>query len=126
MITRNEILMGRDTLFPLSEELEINLEKLLFALNKFRQKYGKIMIVSSGYRPVSINKNIKNAAKKSNHIVCLACDFVDNDGELGKFCMNHLEILENCGLYLESLDSTKGWIHLQCVPPRSGNRVFGV
>lgn len=124
MITRQEILMGRDKQYPLTQEMEQNLQKLLAALNLFRTMYGKSMIVTSGYRPAAINAAVPGAAKKSNHMVCLACDFKDTDGSLDKYCMDNLYILEQCGLYLEHPDSTQGWCHLQCVPPKSGKRVF--
>jgi len=123
MVSRDEVLMGRDQEFPLSAELEANLTKLLEVLNKFRTIYGKPMIVSSGYRPGHYNTDA-GGAKNSNHRVCLACDFHDADGSLDQFCIDNLNILEACGLWLESLDSTPGWTHLQCVPPSSGSRVF--
>lgn len=123
-ISRNEVLMGRDKADPLTPELEENLSKLLKALNEFRAAYGKPMVVSSGYRPPGINAKIANAAKRSNHMVCLACDFADKDGKLDEWCLNNLDVLEKCGLWLEDPKSTPGWCHLQCVPPRSGNRVF--
>lgn len=124
MITRDEILMGRDNQYPLTPELEENLRKLIKSLNLFRLLYGKPMIVSSGYRPGTFNLNTPGSAKKSNHVVCLACDFKDSDGLLDKYCMDNLYILEQCGLYLESPQHTPGWCHLQCVAPKSGNRVF--
>lgn len=123
-ISRQEVLMGRDKQYPLTQEMEQNLQKLLKALNLFRQMYGKPMSVTSGYRPAAINATVANAAKKSNHMVCLACDFKDTDGSLDKYCMDNKYILEQCGLYLEHPDATPGWCHLQCVPPKSGNRVF--
>lgn len=116
--------MGRDKQYPLSEEQEKNLEQLLECLNKFRKIYGKPMIVSSGYRPEAINKNVKGAAKKSNHIMCLACDFKDLDGSLDEWCLQNLDVLEECGLYLESPLHTPTWCHLQCKSPKSGRRVF--
>lgn len=124
MISRDEVLMGRDSKWPLSPELEKNLERLLASLNHFRRSYGKPMTVTSGYRPAAVNVLIKNAAKFSNHQKCLACDFADLDGALGKFCLDNLELLESAGLYLEDPHFTKGWCHLQCVPPASGRRVF--
>lgn len=124
MITAAEVLMGREKVAPLTSELKENLEMLLEALNKFRSAYGSSMIVSSGYRPPSINEATKGAAKHSNHMICLACDFKDVDGNLDKWCMSNLDVLEKCGLWLEDPKSTVGWCHLQCVPPRSGNRVF--
>jgi len=122
-ISRQEVLMGRDKQYPLTQEMEQNLQKLLKALNLFRTLYGKPMMVSSGYRPAAINATVAGAAKKSNHMVCLACDFKD-DGSLDKYCMDNQYILEQCGLYLEHPDATPGCCHLQCVPPKSGKRVF--
>lgn len=116
--------MGRDKDYPLDDEMQQNLQKLLVAVNLFRQHYGKPMVISSGYRPAAINAKVKGAAKKSNHMRCLAVDFRDPDGAIDKFCLDNLHILEACGLYLESPDATPNWSHLQCIPPKSGNRVF--
>jgi hypothetical protein len=124
MISRSEILMGRDKQYPLNGILEVNLEKLLKAVNKFRAVYGKPMRVSSGYRPAAINATVKGAAKKSNHMKCLAVDFVDRSGKLAEYCLNNLKLLEEFGIWLEDPAFTKGWVHMQVVPPRSGNRVF--
>jgi uncharacterized protein YcbK (DUF882 family) len=124
MLTADNILMGRDKAAPLTSELKENLEMLLEALNKFRAIYGKSMIVSSGYRPSAINAATKGAAKHSNHMICLAADIKDIDGCLDTYCVNNIKILEQCGLWLENPDNTPGWCHLQCVPPKSGNRIF--
>lgn len=123
-ITRAEVLMGRDEHAPLTRELSENLTKLMVAINSLRDYYGKPMIVSSGYRPPEINFATPGAAKKSNHMFCLAVDFRDHDGELDKWCLANLDKLEACGLYLEDPKHTPGWCHLQVVPPKSGKRVF--
>jgi len=91
MVTRDEILMGRDKQYPLDGIMEANLEKLLRAVNKFRAVYGKPLKVTSGYRPEAINATVKGAAKKSNHTQCLAVDLADSDGKLAEYC------LKNCG-----------------------------
>lgn len=122
-VTREEILQGRDKEFPLSQEQEANLSKLLAAVNKFRDIYGKPLKVSSGYRPGKYNE-AAGGAKKSNHMQCLAVDFVDVDGSLDAYCLANLKVLEECGLYLESPEHTPSWCHLQAIAPRSGNRVF--
>ena len=119
MITRNEVLMGRDKQFPLSDEQEVNLTKLLLALNTFRKAYGKPMKVTSGYRPAAINAGVKGAAKKSAHIECMACDFEDKDGLLDAFCLKNLNLLSDIGLYLESPAHTPGWCHLDIRPRKS-------
>lgn len=126
MITKKEYLMGRDVDYQTeyTQEVSDNIDKLLISLNKFREKYGKPMFVSSGWRPSVINSSIQGSAKKSNHVIGLACDFKDIDRSLAKFCLQNLHILEDCGLYMEAPDSTPTWIHLQCVAPRSGKRVF--
>lgn len=116
--------MGRDKQYPLDGIMEANLEKLLRAINKFCAVYGKPLKVTSGYRPAAINATVKGAAKKSNHMACLAVDFADKDGKLAEYCLNNLKLLEEFGLWMEDPAYTKGWVHLQCVPPRSGNRVF--
>lgn len=123
MISREEVLMGRDREYPLSEELEVNLTSLLIALNKCRMLYGKPLTVSSGYRPGKYNVAAKGAAN-SAHLTCEACDFVDNDGQLKQYILNNLSILDSCELYMESPDRTPTWCHLQIRRILSGNRVF--
>jgi hypothetical protein len=121
MISRREVLMDRDKDFPLTEEQEQNLERLLEALNKLRKAYGKPMVVSSGYRPPGINKAV-GGAKRSAHMSCEACDFRDVDGALDQWCLDNLDVLAECGLYLESPQHTPGWSHLQI--RKTKNRVF--
>lgn len=121
MITRDEILMGRDKEYPLTPELEANLVKLLEAVNKLRKLYNKPMYVSSGYRPGKYNK-AAGGAKNSSHLTCQAVDFKDNDGKIKEFCT--IEILEKCGLYMEDPTKTKTWAHLQIRPTK--NRIFKI
>jgi len=112
-ISRSEILMNRDTEFPLTPELEANLTKLLEAVNKFRTAYGKPMSVSSGYRPGHYNSDA-GGAKASNHMICQAVDFKDADGSIDAFAMecDKNGKLKEWGLWLEHPDKTKGWCHL--------------
>ena len=117
--SRKECLMGRDIEYPLTEELESNLDKLLIAINKFRELYGRPMVITSGYRPGHYNKDA-GGAKNSTHCVCMAFDFKDVDGELKKFAT--VEVLKQCGLYMEHPDSTNGWMHVQIRPTK--NRIF--
>jgi Peptidase M15 len=120
-IARDEVLMQRDAEFPLTPELETNLNNLLIALNKFRDIYNIPMIVTSGYRPGHYNSDA-GGAPDSPHITCEACDFHDPDGAIDLFCTNNLNVLIQCGLYLESPAATVGWCHLQIRP--TINRVF--
>lgn len=123
MISRDEVLMGRDAEFPLNAQLESNLQRLLKALNAFRAEYGQPMLVSSGYRPGHYNKDA-GGATNSPHITCEACDFHDVDRSLVTFAANRLDVLESCGLYLEMPSHTPTWCHLQVRPIPSGARIF--
>ncbi len=124
-IKPSEILMGREIAHPLTPELKANLDKLLIAVNRLRAFYGKPLVVSSGYRPAPFNK-AAGGAKSSSHLTCEAVDFRDDPKEapLAKWCLENLNILESCGLYLEDPAATVGWIHVSTRRPKSGNRVF--
>jgi hypothetical protein len=80
--------------------------------------------VNSGWRPLAVNQGTSNAAPRSKHIHCLACDLHDPDGDLDDWCMKNQDKLEAIGLWIEHPSATKGWCHVQIVPPRSGARVF--
>jgi hypothetical protein len=125
-ITKNELLMNRDKTHATeyTQEISDNLDKLLIAMNKVRTAYNKPMNVSSGWRPAAINAGIQGAAKKSNHMIGLACDIRDADGQLWKWCLDNLQLLKDCGLYLEDRRWTKTWVHFQLKSPASGNRIF--
>lgn len=119
MISRAEILMGRDREFPLTSELEANLAALLEAVNKLRTLYGKPMLVSSGYRPGHFNSDA-GGAKNSCHLLCMAVDFHDADHAIYDFCTD--VVLEQCGLYKEDKSSTASWLH--CQTRATSNRTF--
>jgi hypothetical protein len=83
-------------------------------------------IVSSGWRPQAVNSNVKGAAIRSKHITGQACDLYDPEGDIDTYLSSDagLRVLTSAGLWLEHPAATKGWSHLQTVPPRSGNRIF--
>jgi hypothetical protein len=93
-------------------------------LNRLGDYYERQLTVSSGYRPGAVNDQIPGAAKKSLHRTCAATDLVDPKGELAAFCLADLPMLAHLELWMEDPAFTKGWVHLQLYPPRSGNRVF--
>lgn len=121
MITRAEILRGREVEFPLTPELEENLYRLLEAVNKLRALYGEPMFVSSGYRPGHYNKDAGGAAK-SSHLTCEAVDFSDPTGKIKSWILSNKQVLELCGLYMENPTRTVGWVHLQIRP--TAGRIF--
>jgi zinc D-Ala-D-Ala carboxypeptidase len=118
-----ETLMGRMRLNPLTEEMQNNLEDLLVKVNKFREKYGKPMVISSGYRP-AVENEAAGGAKLSAHKTCQAIDFGDKDKQLKEFVKKDPKVLEECDLYMEAAEDTPTWIHLQNRKTKSGNRIF--
>lgn len=73
-----------------------------------------------GFRPQSCTIG----APKSNHKIGMAVDIYDPDEKIDTWCMNNLDKLEECGIWLEHPSATKSWSHWQCVGPKSGRRVF--
>lgn len=126
MIYTREILMGRDSEYPLTPELQENLDRLLVAVNLVRRVWGRPMIVSSGYRPGHYNR-VAGGSSRSAHLTLEAIDILDTRGELAQYLLNNLSLLEDSGLWMEDPRYTKtgpdgGWVHLQTRPTR--NRVF--
>ena len=80
--------------------------------------------VNSGWRPAAYNATVPGAAVRSKHITGQAIDLADHDGELDGLLLDHPNLLELAGLWMEHPLATKGWTHVQSVPPRSGNRCF--
>ena len=118
-----EYLMGRIKLEDLPQDQKVSMYTLLAAINGLLIKFGQYRKVTSGYRTEAAN-TAAGGALKSNHRICAAIDLADPDGKLDEFCMANLDLLESLGLYLEHPSATKGWTHLQILPPRSGKRVF--
>lgn len=121
MITLKEYLMGRDKDFPLDMPQALNAADLLARVNWL---FGSLEIhakVSSGYRPSAINKKI-GGAKMSTHTVCAGIDLHDPDGMLAAKMLDHLDLLEECGLWLENPRFTEKWVHLDIKQRK--NRIF--
>jgi hypothetical protein len=118
--------MGRDREYhaELTPELRANARETVGRVNRLLKRAGFTRRVTSGWRPAAVNATVPGAAKGSKHISCIAIDLEDRDGTLDAWCMAHLDVLEELGLWLEHPDATPDWCHLQTLPPRSGNRVF--
>lgn len=92
-------------------------------VNELRQHYDAPMIATSGYRGPEHNREI-GGSPTSRHLKGVAVDILDRDGDFAAFVMTNHRLLEQIGLWVEDPHYTEGWVHLQSVPPRSGNRVF--
>jgi len=126
MISLTDYLMGRDALYP-EEFLEETRANAIRTVAKMNSLYAVAALdgcepamhpkVNSGWRPSAVNDATSNAAKRSTHITAEACDTSDPDGELDRWCLSHLDVLERIGLWMEHPGWTDGWNHLQTRPP---------
>ena len=116
LIALEQYAMGRDKLYPLdwTDEVKNNAIKLLDIINTFLTELGiEEAIVSSGFRPPAINNKTTNAAKRSYHMIGLAIDLKDNEQQnLGKLVASRPDLLKKYNLWLEDLNHTKYWVHL--------------
>lgn len=139
MIQLADYWMGRDAKYPLAmtPEIEHNAEIMLELANKLVMlaRSGGVVfdlhpthktLVSSGWRPPEVNAGTPNAAPRSKHMTGQAIDLYDPDGDLDDWLMtvDGQRVMSDLGLWHEHPSATKGWAHLQSVPPRSGRRTF--
>jgi len=109
----------------LTEDLKKNAESLLLYVNEFLEYIGVTYVnVSSGFRPSDINKTVSGAGAKSNHLICLAIDIKDDGCVLWQKFLDNLDKAQELGIFAEDKRWTPSWLHLQCVPPKSGKRIF--
>lgn len=137
MITIAQYYMGRDQAYAkeLTPQKHLNAANTVQRVNALIAAYeadGGVLYdhpvnksnVSSGWRPQRVNASTAGAAPMSNHMLCAACDIYDPDGHFDEWALDHPEVLEKIGLWQEHPSATKGWLHVQITPPRSGKRVF--
>lgn len=116
-------------------ERQKNAKKLLFAVEALERvmladgivfpnspvtKSGVSGNTLGGFRPQVCSQG----AKRSLHKEGLAVDRYDPLGKIDAWCVANLSKLEASGIWIESPVCTQGWSHWQCVPPKSGRRIF--
>jgi LAS superfamily LD-carboxypeptidase LdcB len=132
VITLTDYWQSRDKAYPaeLTEAIRMaaadTVAKANLLISSFRMltKDTEHRKVNSGWRPAAVNKATAGAAPRSKHMTGQAIDISDPDGDLDDWCMEHPEVLQTIGLWLEHPSATKGWTHLQTCPPKSGKRIF--
>jgi hypothetical protein len=132
VITLTDFWMGRDVQYAreLTDDIRAaasdTVAKANLLISSFRMltKDTEHRKVNSGWRPAAINGATPGAAPRSKHMTGQAIDISDPEGDLDDWCMEHQDVLQTIGLWLENPASTKGWCHVQVVPPKSGKRVF--
>ena len=140
MITLADYWMGRDAShgLQLGTDLRANAQRTVSIVNALlvlakgagvtlEESPRTGSIVTSGWRPADINNATPGAAVRSKHITCQAIDLFDPDGDLDDWLLAEAEspdggVLGDLGLWLEHPAATKGWAHVQIVPPGSRRR----
>lgn len=135
--------MGRDALYPaeLTFAVRANAEETVRRWNLLLARAGEDGVglveengspVASGWRPRAVNEATSNAAAASTHIAGEALDGRDSKPErhFARWCLQHLSVLEEIGLWIEDPRWTwrepegQPWVHGQIRPPHSGLRVY--
>lgn len=139
MITLADYFMDHREKYPLALSPEIERQAMLTVelaskLLTQARSYGVSLdlsprtktLVTSGWRPPAYNATVERAAPNSKHMTGQAIDIYDPDGDLDDWLMTGegQAALIALGLWIEHPAATKGWSHLQTMPPRSGRRVF--
>jgi uncharacterized protein YcbK (DUF882 family) len=130
MISFNEMIRGL-VLSDIPIAHQQNIQELLKRVNILRQRWGKPMQVTSGYRTLQDHLRIyaqkgipaDKVPMRSQHLIGAAVDISDPDLSLTKWLKeNNSEKLVEVELYCE--EGNKNWVHFQLYPPKSGNRWF--
>lgn len=119
--------MGRDREYAdeLTTSIEQQAQITISRANRLLESFGDTLrTITSGWRPVEVNAKTPGAAPFSRHMTGQAVDIADPEGDLDEWCLANQDVLASIGLWMEHPASTKGWCHVQTVPPKSGNRVF--
>ena len=125
-ISKDELLKGRDLQYAsdYTQEISDNLDRFLILLNQIRAAYGKPMIVNSGWRPLSINASTPGAAAHSKHMLGLAADIADPNGDVRRWVLENLQLMKDLDIFIEDFRWTPGWVHFGLGRPASGKRIF--
>lgn len=121
MITQEEINRRHRAITP---EIQANLDILVKRINALESACPIPMLVTSGLRSAEDQMRINPKAPNSMHTKGAAVDILDADGELKKWVLKNVSVLESIGLWCEDFSATATWVHFQILAPRSGHRFF--
>lgn len=109
---------------------QINLMRTHQMMNLIRSKYGKPMVVTSGYRSIEDHVRIYQDRKLGNppmgslHLSGLAVDIADPKGDLKSWVMDHLDFFKSIPVCFEDFSVTSNWVHFQFLYPLSQKTFF--
>lgn len=113
---------------PLSDTLQENLLDLCDKLNALEKHCPWEFYPTpgcSGYRTEEEQKRINPKAMRSSHIFGCAVDIDDYEGLIFEWCQDNIQLLVKFGIWLENPSADPdGHLHMQSIPPKSGNRIY--
>lgn len=126
-ITPEQLMQGRDTKYPTTEQMEADAAVLCFRVNSLLAEYlasgGSYAGISSGYRPGKYNV-AAGGSLTSTHLVCQAVDIFDPGDKFDTWLDAKGDaILAKYQLCREPPSHTKGWVHLD-IRNRNGWKTF--
>jgi len=114
--------------FTTNPNIDKNLQTLFQRVMELQDAFGSNFIVTSGLRSEGLQAELiaagKTNAKFSKHLSGAAVDLKDSKKTLAKFIKENEAVLKSIGLYAEHPDYTNGWVHVQCLQPKSGKTIF--
>lgn len=107
---------------PDTKSLDNMLELIVNCLQPIREKLGKPMICTSGFRNNALNKLV-GGAQNSQHTKGQACDFVVN----GMTPMQVVEFIKNSGVeYDELINEYNQWTHISYNKGNNRNQILTI
>lgn len=96
-----------------SESVMTNAVNLVKRVNGLLDDLGwkDSIVVSSGWRPESINRAI-GGAKNSYHTKGMAVDISDPYKRLAKAILERVDLLDKYELWMENPEKTSNWVHM--------------
>ena len=76
--------------------------------------------VYGGFRPQSCPIGAPDSAHKEG----LAVDRYDPNGQIDQYLLREIDLLTECGIYIEAPSYTPGWSHWSIRAPGSGHHIF--
>lgn len=113
-----------------TEEINSNINDLVRKINVLGyvppMYFSSCLRSKERHKQIYLNKGISEDKIPwgSSHLSGKAADIADPDGKLAKWLQENENKLAVAGLWCEHPNYTKGWCHVQAVPPKSGKRFF--
>lgn len=108
----------------ITPEMSQNAATLIGRVNRFLSVFGEYRRILAGWIPEPVNHAWPHAPVACKNATMEAVDLHDPEGDLDQFVMDNQKLLQTCSLWAEHPATTRGWCHLQSVPPKSGRRIF--